>query len=164
MRIPRIDDALQKCEVHISSKNIDGEIADLLTRSLLILICSEFERKIKEMVNDRCESISDRQVRQFAQSSTEKMFRGLWINELAGLLGHFSSEYKQQFGDSRDKEAIDAYSSIITNRNKIAHGEESVATFQDVKLYYEKAHVVLDWFQSALRSDTVDPGAQEENA
>ena len=163
MRIRRIDDAFEKCESHLSSGDVKIEVKDLLTRALLILICAEFERKIKEMVKEKCQSIADDQVRQFAQNSTERMFRGLKISDLAGLLAHFSTEYKRQFDNNPDDEARTMYSNIITNRNQIAHGGESAATFQEVKRYYEKAHFVLDWFQKALKADTVDSGAQEEN-
>lgn len=163
MRIQRIDDAFEVCELHLSSGDVESEVKDLLTRALLILICAEFERKIKELVKEKCQSIADDQVRQFAQNSTERMFRGLKIGDLAGLLAHFSREYKLQFDNNPDETAKNMYSSILTNRNAIAHGGESVATFQDVKRYYKKAHFVLDWFERALKADAADFEVREEN-
>ena len=150
MHIPRIDDAFRKCEAHLSSETVDSEIIDLLTRSLLILICAEFERKIKEMVKEKCESIPDDDVRKFVHHSANKAFRGLKITDLAGLLDDFSSEYKRQFNSNLDEKTKNMYSSILTNRNAVAHGGENAATFQEVKRYYEQTHVVLDWFQKAI--------------
>ena len=153
MRIERIDDAFEKCETYLSSENSESRIIDLLTRSLLILICAEFEIKIKEIVREKCDSISDDQVRQFAHNSTNRMFRGLKITDLSGLLNDFSSEYKRQFDDNLDETMKNMYSSILTNRNAVAHGGESGATYHDVKRYYEQSHVVLDCFQRALKED-----------
>ena len=71
MRIPRIDEALDKCEAHLSlEKAVEPEVQSLLTQSLLILICAEFEKKVLELVEERCQSVSDESVRAFLKDCT----------------------------------------------------------------------------------------------
>ena len=81
--------------------------------------------------------------------------RSLKVNELSGLLGKFDISYKEVFKQkiSENGQAATTYDSILTNRNKVAHGKGSNATFEDVKIYYKKSHVILDYFKEALRVD-----------
>ena len=42
------------------------------------------------------------------------------------------------------------YSSIVDNRNSVAHGRGSSATLEEVRRYYEGGRVLLDYFKDAL--------------
>lgn len=150
MRILRIDQALEKCQSHLSSGAIGIEIENLLTQSLLILIYAEFERAIKKSINERCSSISDDSVKNFAVGCTDRVFRGLRIDEMAGLLGQFDKSCKEAFNRGLDPETRNMYTNILNNRHQVAHGEGSHVTFLEVKQSYEHAHVVLDCFRESL--------------
>jgi len=56
MRILRIDQALEKCEAHLSleAAAVEAEVQSLLAQSLVILIYAEFEQKVRELIRDRC--------------------------------------------------------------------------------------------------------------
>ena len=55
MRILRIDQALEKCEAHLSLEEaVEAEVQSLLAQSLVILIYAEFEQKVRELIRDRC--------------------------------------------------------------------------------------------------------------
>ena len=150
MRIPRIDQALEKCQSHLSSGTIEVEIESLLTRSLLILIYAEFERAIKNLIKKRCSSIADDSVKNFAVGCTDRVFRGLRIDEMAGLLGQFDKSCKETFTHRLDQKTKDMYNNVLNNRHQVAHGKGSAVTFREVKQYYEHAHVVLDCFRESL--------------
>ena len=150
MRIPRIDQALEKCQSHLSSKTIEIEIESLLTQSLLILIYAEFELAIKNLIKKRCSSISDDSVKNFVVGCTDSVFRGLKIDEMAGLLGRFDESCKETFTRGLNQKTRDMYNNILNNRHRVAHGEGSPVTFRDVKQSYEQAHVLLDCFREAL--------------
>lgn len=150
MRIPRIDQALEKCQSHLSSEAIEIEIQNLLTQSLLILIYAEFERAIKNLIKKRCSSISDDAVKNFVVGCTDNVFRGLHIDAMAGLLGRFDKSCKETFTNRLDQKTKEMYNNILNNRHRVAHGEGSSVTFRDVEQSYEHAHVVLDRFRESL--------------
>ena len=151
MRIKRIDEALELCEGHLSPENsIDGEIQNLLVQSLLILICAEFERKFRELIVKRCSSVSDTSIMSYLETSTRKIFRSLRLSDISGLLTQFGPAHRNKLDQLRDEKAANMYSSIVNNRNSVAHGGVSSATFREVQRYYEEGHVVLDYFHKAL--------------
>ena len=153
MRIERIDAALERCDEHLSIAGaVDEVIESLLTQSLLILICAEFEKKYRELIIDRCSSVSDRSLRDYVENCTRTSFRSLKITEISGLLARFGSIHKAEFNRRLSEDGIkESYDSILNNRNRIAHGDGSDVTFRDIKKYYEKRHVVLDCFRESLR-------------
>ncbi len=156
MRILRIDEALEKCEAHLSlGEAVEAEVQSLLAQSLLILIYAEFERKVRELIRARCQYVADDSVRGFLDSCAESVFRGLKIGEIAGLLNRFGTPHKEVFNQhlEQNQRAQNMYDSILNNRHKIAHGEGSAVTFGDVKQYYEHGHCVLDYLRDALFQD-----------
>ena len=153
MRIERIDDALQRCARHLSSaQSIDEEIENLLTQSILILICGEFERKLKGLILERCARVSDLPIRNYIGNYTRTALRSLRLSDLTGLLSRFGPGHSMEFRKRYEGNSIAAnmYDSVWTNRNSVAHGEGSSATFGDVRRFYQEGHVVLDYFRDAL--------------
>ena len=66
MRIARIDEALEKCHEHLSATSTYGtEIESLLTYSILVLMCAEFENAIEAALQEKCSSISDPSISAF---------------------------------------------------------------------------------------------------
>lgn len=153
MRLARIDQTLEECEKHLSSTKAFGtEIENLLTRSLLVLICAEFEQKIEAIVQEKCATIPDRSLREFVGSCVGAVFRSVRSSEIAGLLNRFGGTYKEIFKQKADANqvAVTFYNNIVTNRHGVAHSDGGNATFLEVKDFYEKGHVVLDFFREAL--------------
>ena len=87
MRIDRIDRELARCEEHCSSAEpMDFKVENLLAGSILIPICSEFERKFKGLILERCSSVSDESIRKYIEESIRNVLRSLGIDELSGCL------------------------------------------------------------------------------
>jgi hypothetical protein len=153
MRISRIDQTLQACEEHLSSASAFGtEIEMLLTQSLLVLICSEFEQKIENIVQEKCAIINDVALREFIGSCVDAVFRSVKSSEIAGLLNRFGPEYKGAFKRKTEEDPVSVtfFNSIVTNRHCVAHSTGSNVSFNDVKEFYEKGHIVLDYFRDVL--------------
>jgi len=149
MRVKEIDQALE--DIKDSSEN--DRIKDLLTQSLLILIYAQFEKEIKNLLLQRCESVSDQAVKSFVHKHVQKSaLRSLKVTELSGLLKQFNPSYKENFTKKirEDDQAQVTYESLLNNRHSVAHGGGINATFEEVKRFYEKGHKVLDYFEEAL--------------
>ncbi len=153
MRIARIDQALESCEKHLSSANAYGtEIESLLTQSLLVIMCAEFEQKIESIVQQKCSAITDASVEEFVGSCMNAVFRSVKVGDITGLLKRFGPAHKEAFKEKVDSEqrAIAFYNNIVINRHSVAHSEGSNVTFLEAKEFYERGHLVLDFFQDAL--------------
>ena len=134
---------------------MDFEVENLLAGSMLILICSEFERKFQGLILDRCSSVPDESIRSYIKESIRNVLRSLGIDELSGLLAKFGPMRKKEFRRRLDENnrVKTMYGNILVNRNRVAHGEGGNATMREVKRYYEEGHVVLDYFRDALRGE-----------
>ncbi|WP_420813133.1 HEPN domain-containing protein [Parasulfuritortus cantonensis] len=153
MRIVRIEQTLERCEEHLSTSVAYGtEIESLLTQSILVIMCAEFEQKIETIVREKCSSIEDGSIREFLGSCVGAVFRSVKSNEIAGLLNRFGPSYKEAFNQKTadNPRAVTFYNNIVTNRHGVAHSEGSNATFREVKQFYEEGHVLLDYFREAL--------------
>lgn len=162
MRIARIDQALETCEEHLERTSAFGtEIESLLTRSLLVLICAEFEQKIESLVQLRCSVISDAAIKEFVGSCVSAVFRSVKSSEISGLLNRFGAEYKERFKSKLDTDpvAVTFYNNIVINRHGVAHAEGTNITFSEAKQFYEKGHCVLDWLDYALSNGETQEGA-----
>ena len=149
MHIYRVDSAIEnvlKLDVE------DLQIENLLTCSLLVLICGEFEKMYRNIIVDRCCSTSDTSIQTYLESCTQRLPRSLMIDEIAGLAGRFGTIHKKRFRTrlKDNSEAKEMYESIVSNRHLAAHGGVVQTTFGDVKTNYEKGHVVLDFFKESL--------------
>ena len=152
MNIKEIDQALED----IQGFSGNERIKNLLTQALLILICAQFEKEIKNFLTQRCASVSDEAVKKYISNHMQRSaLQSLKVTELSGLLGKFDLSYKETFKQriSENGQAETTYNSILTNRNSVAHGGGSSATFEDVKMYYKESHVILDYFKQALCVD-----------
>lgn len=155
MRIARIEQTLHTCEEHLYASSAHGtEIESLLTQSLLVLMCAEFEQTIEALVQEKCSSVADSSIKEFLGSCVGAVFRSVKSSEMAGLLNRFGPLYKEAFKQSTEENlrAVTFYNNIVTNRHGIAHSQGSNVTFREVKQFYEEGHVVLDFFREALLS------------
>ena len=80
------------------------------------------------------------------------------LGDITELLARFGPSHKDEFRRQlvANPVAESLYSSILTDRNSVAHGEGSNVTFRDIVRYYEEGHVVLDYFRDALFQDVGD--------
>lgn len=151
MRIPKIEEAFRECQTHFSGKtDTKVEVQNLLTQALLVLICARFERKIIDIAQDKCASTLDKSKASFLSERIPKVLRSPSIGNVTRLLKIFGKIHKKTFQCLLDQKQREMYSSLIYNRNLVAHGEGSYATFDEIKEYYEHAHHILDYFHDAL--------------
>lgn len=154
MRLTKIDNAISICEQHLVSTNsARTEIESYLTRYLLILICATFEEEIEKILLKRSERISDNHIKSFFQHCIDKTFRSIKSSEIAGMLGRFGSDYKENF-QRRANGTIEEtfYNNIVINRHSTAHSGGASITFSDLVNYYDRGHLILDYLDEALEN------------
>ena len=150
-RIPPVEAALSACDSHLAANSpVDAEVRMLLIQALLIRMYAEFERVIRSHVRRRCAGVRDESVIRFLDNCADSVIRNLKIEGLASLLGRFSRDSKRVFQSRMDHETTRVYGSLISDRNRIAHGEGLPPTLEEVREYYLHAQIVLEHFRYAL--------------
>lgn len=152
MKISAIDQAIESCNLHLNECNAKGtEIEAFLTRYLLILICAQFEEKIKDILIKRAEKTKDMYLASYVRSSLAHIFRSIKTSEISGLLNRFGVDYKQKFQDNVSGTTEETfYNNIVTNRHLTAHNSGANLTFDELVDYYEKGHTIIDHVEEAL--------------
>jgi hypothetical protein len=152
MKLPRIDDAIERCRDHLDeSHSRSTQIESFLVQHLLVLICASFEIEIERLVDDRVAKSADPEVRDFARSFVDQLFRNPQIGEIKGLLGRFGDGPKEDFKNRiHGTRAETFFSSIVNNRHQVAHSVGPNLTLAELESAYEEAHSVLDAVHAAL--------------
>ena len=153
MKIFKIDDLIDVCRANTGSPGmVREEVEEILVHALLVSMCAEFERILKELLDDRCSTVDDPVVYEYATSYSSAAFASPSPQNIGDAVSRFGDTCREKFARlrSEDSGAWEAYRSIVTNRNHVAHGRPVQVTMSDVEEYYENGHVVLDWFKEAL--------------
>lgn len=158
MKINRIEQSFKDCESLPSE--IRSEIEYLLTKAILIDICIQFNQKIKQIIKNKLSIIQDESIKVFTFSYVDQQFRyrNPKYKDIKDTLKKFGHSYEEKFDEEIKKldqyeRVINNYSSLFENRNKAAHSEVINASLNDVKQYYDQAHLVLDCLQRALTTN-----------
>ena len=65
------------------------------------------------------------------------------FDEIATLVGRFSSEWEKCLRDSTPEDPKHSLSNIVTNRNNIAHGYDVNLSLRDLGKWFEDAQEVI---------------------
>ncbi|MGQ4808743.1 hypothetical protein NKDENANG_02131 [Candidatus Entotheonellaceae bacterium PAL068K] len=163
MRLTRIDQAIEVCQVHLENSGATGtEIEAYLTRYLLVLICAVFEEEIESRIVERAARSEDAGLESFVRSAVGQIFRSLKTSEIAGLLNRFGVQYRERFRQelSNNERAETFFNNIVTNRHDTAHSAGSNVSFAELVRFYAESHVVLDAVKAALEGES---GSHDRN-
>ena len=152
MKLNRVEMTIEVCQEHLHSTSSYGsQIEDFLTQHLLIIICAEIEKAIKEMIiaqaRDRC---SD-DFQTFIESCLNAIFRSIKSSKIADLLKRFDTARRERFLELVDDRAKTAYNSIVVNRHSTAHGSGSNLTFREAVEFYRRGLSVIESLSTALQ-------------
>lgn len=128
----------------------DEVIHSQLARFLLVHICGRYEVAVGEMIRERAEKSGDRPLASYV-SQTFKPYRQLSFSELVqSILAKFGKDHSAWFERHVSVDNRGRYNSIITNRNKSAHGQPIHVTLTDIEDWHGGAKEVLRAFEAAL--------------
>jgi hypothetical protein len=116
-------------------------------------MCSTFEEEVKHLIDDRTSAIEDEPLRTFFAECVNAVLRGLKTGDIGDFFKKFGPQYKQSFRDKlKDKERAETFfNNIVTSRHGIAHTTNLNTTFQELVVFYEESHIILDAFKQTLK-------------
>ena len=145
-------------EIRVSKKflalkkdSLDTEIDVILSKSLILTICSSYEEEIKRAIEKRLERCADQDLTRFVLSVL-KGSKYLAYSDLKGkILEKFGESYVEEFKKFTNDEMINSYKSLVDKRNVGSHTTRFVVTFDDVINYHKQGKHVISAFQRTLK-------------
>lgn len=126
-------------------------LADFLTRYLLIHICAECEKSIKEIIKSRVVKSGDNELVSFVVAKVD--VRSLRINDIRkNILKPFSERCVNLFNSKlREKADLESkYQNIVENRNQAAHGGTLQMSFNELRDSYRSVRDVVMAISDAI--------------
>jgi|GEM_PF-1141232 len=165
------DDLFAKIETYISTADsflarvqdennpeADYDVKDLFTRSLVMIIVSEYESYIESIFATRIESCKDAGVINIAKKHLDRRFRSPDLKKINEILGLFGETIKDAFISSTNIDGINAsWDNIMKARHAIVHKQGTLQlSYEDAKSEYFKTKKVISGICEALVSTDVD--------
>ncbi|MCY3574051.1 MAG: MAE_28990/MAE_18760 family HEPN-like nuclease [Chloroflexi bacterium] len=127
-----------------SSDEIGLEVKAGFVSFLCLRTYAEFEISIIDILRDYVrQTQNDKHVAHFVDSQLQNRRRNLKHNELLGLVGSFSEDWKKDVRASTHGELRDSLDSLVSQRNKIAHGEATYISLKDLKKYFDDINRII---------------------
>lgn len=123
-------------------------IADLETQAhwarYLCILCSGFlEVAVREIYKQYALNGSNAYVANYVQGRL-KGFQNPNMEKILQVTRSFNPQWEDNLKALVDGELKDAVDSIVSNRNRIAHGDDVGITYATIKTYYDKAVKVVE--------------------
>lgn len=114
----------------------DVEVQSHLSKYLCILVAGFLENSLKIMIEEYI-SINDTHpnINKFVKEKI-KNITNLNSKKIGDLLASFSEDWKTSYKETVEEEEKDAISSVYTNRNNIAHGNDVDISINRMEGYY----------------------------
>jgi len=127
-----------------------------LTMYALIRACGSIECSYKTIIADFCEYKQGPQVKRYLTYSIRENSRNPSLKNITTLLHKFDEnwyrKFKNKLDQHNDNEKIKAsLNSLNNSRNQFAHGKDITISFEDVKIYFEDACIIIN-----ILDDVVD--------
>lgn len=113
-----------------------------LAKYLTVYIAGVYEQSVEEIVWEYAASTGSIEIENFVSNQLDKNFRNPDMGNIIAIVKQFSTSWADTLKDL-DPRYKDAVTSIVNNKNLIAHGQPSLVTISDVKNYHTDATVVI---------------------
>jgi len=137
----QIDHTLRDIDV-ILTAGVSSSAQSYLAKYLTVYITGTYEQSIEEIVWEYAATASSSEIENFVSNQLDKNFRNPDMGNIIAIVKQFSTPWADTLKalDNRYKDAI---TSIVNNKNLIAHGQPSLITISDIKSYHANATVVI---------------------
>jgi hypothetical protein len=128
----------------IDSQKIDPQVISYLSQYLSVFICGVYEDIIENLLLDfvKKDQISIPSLN-YIFIALDKGFRNPDEGNIKSLLKKFNEPWVDQLNLVVTRSEWIALNNIVTNKNKIAHGESSNITYILIKDYYSESKKVI---------------------
>jgi hypothetical protein len=124
----------------------DPEIQSHWSRYLCVLVSGFIENSVELCLYEYSKNASSVHVSNFVSDRLRK-FQNPKMGPILELFGTFNPEWRARIETETRGRLADSVNSIVTNRNKIAHGDSVTLSMSSLAAYYQDASSVIDILQ-----------------
>lgn len=118
---------------------------------LCVLVSGYIERSLQEIAYEYCKNRSQRDIHDFLDHSIGRLGNPN-TNSLLDFVSRFSNDWRSNLEKNYSPE-LTALSSVVSHRNRIAHGYSSDISFVRIKEWYESSSRMMDHLASQFGID-----------
>jgi len=145
--VARLEQRLDSVFTRVKMLGGDAELQSDFARYLCILVSGYLETSAKELVLEYSRKSGNASVQRFVDQRT-KQFTNAKTEKLKSLLNDFNPDWRSSLEAYAVDDLKDAVDSIVTLRNRIAHGQSVGLTYQTVSNYYNRVKLVVSHIAS----------------
>jgi hypothetical protein len=108
---------------------------------LCVLVSGFLEQMVKQIASERCQRDSTDHVYRYAAAQLGR-FRNPNKERILTLVAWFDPSWRTELEEHYESE-LEAASSIVGNRHRIAHGESVSISYSRVKDYYDRVDLLV---------------------
>ena len=121
----------------------DTELQSDFSRYLCVLVSGYVETAVTELILEHSRNNSSPTIQMYVESRTQRL-TNLNCERLEQLLGQFNPDWRAAIASILVDEKKDALNSVVSLRNKIAHGGSVGVTYQRISEYYNQIKPIID--------------------
>lgn len=150
MSLDRTDAILSIVEEAIRSGALPGPTQSFLAQYIAVVLYSEMEEQVSEIVKLHLEQFTDQAVAAFLTNSMADLIKRIPKSDISKLTARFGDEFKTRFNGSVEERHVSFYSNVISARHEIGHRRGSNITISEVREGHAAANHILDVLKGCL--------------
>lgn len=126
------------------NQKIDDYTKSHIAKYLTVLCSGIFENIIKHFIIElsQKDNISN-EIKEFIFKKVRYSLQNPKYNKLIDFLNEFNQDWGKELNKVIESKNKDALSSIVNNKNLIAHGDTSPITYPSIKQFYEDSKMII---------------------
>ena len=142
-------------------ESIDAIASNWLVTHALVKMHAALEVEVRNAVVERCSNTADAARDKFVAGIAERRVRSIAFTELMGILAAFGDQYREALANRfpETDQTRTYYGNIEANRQAVAHGRKTAASWPEIMTWWSAARDVALEFSSVLRSSVSAPTA-----
>ncbi|RZN15664.1 MAG: hypothetical protein EF812_01650 [Methanosarcinales archaeon] len=147
MKSLKAEQKLDSIDITIKDLNksglMDPLLKSFLAQYLVVFISGIYEDTIEIIIYEKIQRLNQKYLNKFYSNYLRRYFRNPDFSQICDLLKLFDDKWTVELKkfDLKNKTAL---KSIITNKNKVAHGEPCNITLKDVIHYYKDSRPIIE--------------------
>jgi len=125
----------------------DPELLSDYAKYLCILVSGYIEKSLAEIALEHARRTSAPSVQRFVEKNTAR-FSNANSEKVLQLLGSFDPDWRSTIEDILVDQYKDAFDSVVSLRNQIAHGTSVGVTYVRIKEYFEAIREMVERIQN----------------
>lgn len=148
---------LEIVEAAAEAGALPGPTQSFLAQYLAVVLYSEMEEQVAEIVRSHLEKFTHESVATFVAASLADLIKRLPKSDIAKLAARFGDTFKARFNSSLEDSKVTLYSNVVAARHEIGHRRGSNITIPEVRQGHDAANHILDVLARCLAANEPTP-------